>query len=632
VKTKSVLIRSFIIIFLVLMVGIQPISTASAFSSGTTYPTTGASVTAGTGTVAWTNPGRIVLNDNSYASVRLTSSGQYSQYLQATNFGFAIPGDATITSIVVEIGRYQANYTGVTARIRDESIKLIKGGNIVGDDNADRVTVWPLNNEGIATYSPANPLWGTTWTPAEINASGFGVNLQAVNPGTTGSIKDGFVDYIRVTVSYTRATTVSSVSAVADTYGNTVSLTATLTHSTLGPLSGKDIDFTLNGETACTGTTNASGVATCNAELLINVGSYADGVEAIFAGDSDYTASNATNSLTVDQRPITITAAADTKIYDGTTDSDEAPIQTGTLATGDSVDWTQSFDDRDVGTGKTLTPSGTIEDGNGGANYDVSIITATGNITALEITVSAVTDTKIYDGTTDSDEEPNLSVPLGFGDTHNFSQSFDDRDAGSSKTLSPTGSIDDGNDGNNYDVSFVDDVTGEITVRPIEVSADAKSRTYGDPDPTLTYQITSGSLVGGDEFTGSLSREAGEDAGSYEILQNDLALSTNYDLSYVGADFSITVRPITVTADPQSKILGQDDPVLTYQITSGSLVLGDAFSGELTREPGEEEGTYTILQGTLLLSDNYDLTYVVDYLTINPLLRFFLPLIGVMRG
>jgi len=39
-------------------------------------------------------------------------------------------------------------------------------------------------------------------------------------------------------------------------------------------------------------------------------------------------------------------------------------------------------------------------------------------------------------------------------------------------------------------------------VRPITVTADAKSKTYGDADPALTYQITSGSLVTGDSFNG----------------------------------------------------------------------------------------------------------------------------------
>ena len=36
------------------------------------------------------------------------------------------------------------------------------------------------------------------------------------------------------------------------------------------------------------------------------------------------------------------------------------------------------------------------------------------------------------------------------------------------------------------------------------------------------------------------SREPGEDEGTYAILQGTLALTTNYALTYVGADFTIT--------------------------------------------------------------------------------------------
>jgi len=89
---------------------------------------------------------------------------------------------------------------------------------------------------------------------------------------------------------------------------------------------------------------------------------------------------------------------------------------------------------------------------------------------------------------------------------------------------------------------------------------------------------------------------------------------------------TVSKRPVTVTADAKSKVVGQSDPQLTYQITSGSLLSGDAFTGTLIREPGEAMGTYAILQGTLLLPEYYDLTYVGAELTIFKA-RIFLALI-----
>src|SRR5205823_10828473 len=65
-------------------------------------------------------------------------------------------------------------------------------------------------------------------------------------------------------------------------------------------------------------------------------------------------------------------------------------------------------------------------------------------------------------------------------------------------------------------------------------------KVLGAPDPALTYQIKSGSLVTGEAFTGALSRAAGENVGSYTIQQGTLALSTNYSLTFVGAQLTIT--------------------------------------------------------------------------------------------
>jgi hypothetical protein len=55
----------------------------------------------------------------------------------------------------------------------------------------------------------------------------------------------------------------------------------------------------------------------------------------------------------------------------------------------------------------------------------------------------------------------------------------------------------------------------------------------------------------------------------------------------VGANLSITTRGITVTADAKTKTYGDADPSLTYQVTTGSLVNSDTFSGSLTRLAGE---------------------------------------------
>ena len=122
--------------------------------------------------------------------------------------------------------------------------------------------------------------------------------------------------------------------------------------------------------------------------------------------------------------------------------------------------------------------------------------------------------------------------------------------------------------------------------------------------------------MGSDAFNGTLTRDAGENAGAYAIGQGSLALNNNYTLTYQGANLEIGKKAITVTAKAQSKTYGEVDPALTYTF-SPALIASDNFSGSLTRDPGENAGTYAIKQGILALSSNYALTYTGSNLTIS---------------
>src|SRR5206468_7975749 len=122
-----------------------------------------------------------------------------------------------------------------------------------------------------------------------------------------------------------------------------------------------------------------------------------------------------------------------------------------------------------------------------------------------------------------------------------------------------------------------------ITARPITVTADAKTKVYGNADPALTYQITSGSLAFSDAFTGALTRAAGETVGTYAIQQGTLALSTNYVLTYVGANLTITARPMTVTADEKTQEYWNANPTLTSQNSGCTKAYSVATTGAPTR-------------------------------------------------
>ena len=117
------------------------------------------------------------------------------------------------------------------------------------------------------------------------------------------------------------------------------------------------------------------------------------------------------------------------------------------------------------------------------------------------------------------------------------------------------------------------------------------------------------------------------DADGSSLWSSELAAGTytvygrifDRDNGYNQYDTAVIVEKamLTVTADDQNKIYGEADPALTYRITEGSLAFTDAFFGDLARAAGEDVGSYAIEQGSLGLSDNYDLSFVKGELKIT---------------
>lgn len=129
---------------------------------------------------------------------------------------------------------------------------------------------------------------------------------------------------------------------------------------------------------------------------------------------------------------------------------------------------------------------------------------------------------------------------------------------------------------NNYIISF-DNGKLEITKRPITLTADPKSKVYGDADPTFTAQVTSGTIVTGDAATGNLKRAVGENVNEYAITQDSYTFGSNYNETYVSDNLTITKRPVSVTAIATSKTYdcttsSNDKP------TVGALASGDEVS------------------------------------------------------
>lgn len=145
------------------------------------------------GTDAWSNPTNCFVSDDTFASVVLSAS-EISYYLKATNFGFQIEDDAVIKGIKVQIQKKAS----VANKIKDYSVKLVKGGTIQGDDKA-KTDFWSVYNE-YAAYGGISDLWDLSWTPAHINSSNFGVVISAKNADTEDITAS--IDHICLAVFY----------------------------------------------------------------------------------------------------------------------------------------------------------------------------------------------------------------------------------------------------------------------------------------------------------------------------------------------------------------------------------------------------------------------------------------------
>ncbi len=150
-----------------------------------------------TGTIAWTNPGNAAAIDASLATCVLTLNAT-GHYLNAQGFNLAVPGTATIKSVRVE-ALVKSAAGSVT---KCASVKLIKGGAIAGNDLAtSNASFFGTALTCQSWGTTADPLWGNTLTPTDVNAANFGCAWAA----TTTTAETCSVDMIRIIVAYTLA-------------------------------------------------------------------------------------------------------------------------------------------------------------------------------------------------------------------------------------------------------------------------------------------------------------------------------------------------------------------------------------------------------------------------------------------
>jgi hypothetical protein len=322
----------------------------------------------------------------------------------------------------------------------------------------------------------------------------------------------------------------------------------------------------------------------------------------------NYAITYVTGKLSITKRPITITAQTKTKVYGEADPQFSAEITAGSVFVNDMASGLmtripgESVDEYAINKGSYTY----------GSNYEETYIPASLTITKRPITITADAKSKTY-----GDTDPSFTAQVSAGTivTGDFATGALTREPGES-VADYSVNVGTYTYGANYEETYIP-ASLTITKRPITITAEAKSKTYGDTDPSFTAQVSAGTIVTGDFATGALAREVGESVADYSVNVGTYTYGANYEETYIPANLTITKRPITITADAKSKTYGDTDPSFTAQVSAGTIVTGDFATGALTREPGESATEYAINKATYTFGSNYDETYVSAKLTIG---------------
>ncbi len=537
-----------------------------------------------------------------------------------------------------------------------------------GSSHTGSATITTINAASqtitVTTPAPASAVYGGNFTVAATASSGLAVTYSSAggcsNAGATFTMTSGttactvkfdqagnatYSAASEVTESVTAQKaplTVSGITANTKVYDGAV--TATLNTGSaglVGVVSGDSGNVTLNTASA-TGAFSDRNVGT--SKIVTVSGLTISGTSA-----GNYTLTQPTTTATITAKALTITGStASAKAYDGTTaeplggtiallttetagtgtTSDGKPYSVDSVAAGGTA--TGAFASKNVGTALAVTVTGVTITGTGTGNYTATQQTGlTANIATRPITVTAATNSKTYDGTTSAAAIPTItSGTLASGDTANFTEVYSTKDVGSgNKTLVPSGTVSDGNSGNNYAYTFVNVTTGTITAKALTMGGLSvpASKVYngtaaatasgtaalqttealgtGSTSDGKPYNVDSASLTG----TATATYNSKDVASATTVTFGGLSLTGtgngNYTLTALTQAATITAKALTATGFTESNKLV--DGGTTAATPTGSAILqsaeaagagttsdGKPYTGDTVSVTGTPAGTF----------------------------------------
>ncbi|SFU74681.1 filamentous hemagglutinin family N-terminal domain-containing protein, partial [Methylobacterium sp. 174MFSha1.1] len=359
----------------------------------------------------------------------------------------------------------------------------------------------------------------------------------------------------------------------------------------------------VNGETAAVlgGTLTYGGAA----QGAVNAGSYAITPSGLTSGN--YAITFADGALSVNQAPLTVTANAASKTYDGQAYTGGNGVSyaglvngEGTSVLGGSVTYGGTAQGAVNAGSYAITPSG-LTAGNYAITYADGVLTVNKAPLTASLGGSA---TKTYDGT--------ATAPLGAitttlsgivgSDTVTAAGSgatYDTAQAGTGKAVTVSGLALAGAGAGNYQLAATttSGSIGTITPGPLTVTARAAGKTYdgqayagGNGVTYAGFVNGEGASVLGGSVTYAGTAQSAVNAGSYTIAPSGLT-SGNYAITFADGALSVYAKTLAVTIGGVAAKVYDGNAVagldgLTYTLSGATIYAAKPLGGRTYIQSG----------------------------------------------
>ncbi len=493
----------------------------------------------------------------------------------------------------------------VRRRESDPGGVTVTTGNLVGTDAL-----------GTATVSST-----ATATTAAGTAAPLTPSAQTFTSGLAGNYS---VSYANGTLTITQAPLTVTANNAARTFDGTA-------YS-----GGNGVAYSgfVNGETSAVlgGALSYAGTS----QGATNAGTFVITPQGLTAGNYAITFTN--GALVISPRPITVTAANQSRVYGNANPTTGAVALTagtlvGTDALGTAAVSSTATSTTAAGTAAPLTPSAQTFTSGLAGNYAVTYANGTLTITQRPITVQANDRSRYYGYANPTSGTVTLTGGTlanndALGTASLSSTATATAAAGQTAPLAPSAQTFTTGSAGNYAITYANG-TLTITQAPLSVIANGDSRTYdgaaysGGNGVTYTGFMngeTSAVLGGALSYGGS--SQGAVNAGTYAITPQGLTAG-NYAITFVNGALVIGQAPLTVTASDFSRMFDGSPYAggngVTYSgFVNGetSAVLGGTLSYGGSSQGATDAGSYVITpQG--LTAGNYDITFANGALTIS---------------